>query len=494
MSFINISAKESALPFALEQYYFALNQLIGERANQPILLNNTITTFDINEEAPFYSEGVFRLFADRKYSVSPDDLGTAIQVDSFSQQYEDVIKIASTQIDSQIDSETNRKIKNRIAEIRRVEKEIINYETTVNENWIKIAESEGLEPEDDRYNLRRINYLESIFYADVKEQFTSEIQTYRVTINALRASAYTPAQQKLLRSFRELAETYKIARPKSSQFEKTVPGVSILTFSDPTVRSKQLCHISPPSFPAGVDLVKFQKGNDNIRKITVDENTTHNELHTRTWSAGGGGSFNVFGMRLGGGGSSSGSSSYKKNFKSLKSFEMSFADIAEIYVDRGLWFDPSIFDNEELKPILDSVPGTRDLKYISVSLVIARGLTLTVNFDEELEEEKWKKEKFSARGGVSCFGYRFGGRGSRTTYDYDFKLSENKKTVTFKDDKQHCRLLAVRLEKIYHTKNNESQLFQVSEKFSKQNLDKLTSGNISYKEFQQDRVDSYNEK
>ena len=143
----------------------------------------------------------------------------------------------------------------------------------------------------------------------------------------------------------------------------------------------------------------------------MEENTIHNELHTRTWGAGAGGSYSIFGMSFGGGGSSSGSSSYKKDFTSLKSFEMGFSDITEVYVDRGLWFDPSLFSNAELKPIFDSIPGARDLKYVSVSLIIARGLTLSVNFKEQLDVEQWSKKTFAARGGVSVFGFQLWRKG-----------------------------------------------------------------------------------
>lgn len=282
MSYIEIPTSESALPFALEQYYSELNLIIGERADQPLLLNNTITTFDINEEAPFYTQGIFRLFADRQYNVSPLDLGTAIQADRFSRRYEDVIEIASTQIDASLDGETAQKIQNYSKEIRRVQKDILQFEIKVNKDWAKIAESENLKPGDTRYNLRQLNFLESIFYADVKKEFESEIQSYRIAINKLRSSAYSPAQQKLIRSFNELAETYKIARPWEANFEKTVPNVNVLTFADPKVRVQSLCDVSPKTFPAGVDLVKFKQGKDSLREIKVEENTVHNELHTRT--------------------------------------------------------------------------------------------------------------------------------------------------------------------------------------------------------------------
>ena len=257
MGYITIPASESALPFALEQYYSELNLLIGERADQPLLINNTITTFDINDEAPFYTEEVFRLFADRKYHVSPDDLGTAIQADRFSRRYEDVIEIASSQIDASLDSDTSQKIQSYNREITRVRKEIIQYEISVNEDWTKITESENLKPENPKYNLRQLNFLESIFYADVKKEFEYEMQGYRLAINKLRSAAYSPAQQKLIRSANELAETFKIARPWDTHFEKTVPNVNVLTFADPRVRVQSLCDISPRTFPAGMDLVKI---------------------------------------------------------------------------------------------------------------------------------------------------------------------------------------------------------------------------------------------
>lgn len=490
-SYINIPATDSGLPFALEQYYTELNRLIGQRANQPILLNNTITTFDIDEDAPFYTEGLFRLFADRKFSVAPENLGTAIQADRFSGQYENIIEIATTQIDANIDPSIRQKIDNYLAEIRRVRKELIDYELDVTKDWNKIVTEEGLDPNDTDYQLRRLNFYESIFYADRKKEFTSEIQGYRLRINQLRSSAYNPSQQKLIRSYEELAEAYKIARPWSSRFEKTVPNVTYLTFADPRVRTKQICDISPSAFPAGVDLVKFQQGGDNVRSITVNEDTKHTNLHSKTWKARGKGKFNAFGIRLGGSGGGSNSKTYKEEFKELKSFKMGFSDISEIFVDRGLWFDPSLFTDAELKVIFDKIPGARDLKYVSVSLIIGRGLTLDVNFSKELQTTNWSKTNIDGKGGVSLFGFQFGGGGSSTKYDYKFKLSDDKKTVKFEDDKKHCRLLAIRLESIYPSQSEDYDLNKNVGKLTVDEFQKLKEGEISYGQFQSDRIRRY---
>lgn len=449
MNYISIPANESGLPFALEQYYKELTALIGVRGDQPVLLNNTITTFDIVKDAPFYTEGVFRNFADRKYKASPRDIGSAVETDRFSFEYERVLAIASTQIDGTISEESRLQIENLKREIRRVSRDLLDFEKEVLSGWNEIAVSEGLESDMPRYELRRINYLESILYADQKRQFSEEIEDYQRSVNNLRESAYSPDQQKLLRAADELSETYKVARPWNVYFERDFPDANILTFADPTVRSRQFCDVSPAIYPAN-NLIFLQERGGEARNISVTENSHHDQLHTQTWGASGSARFSCFGLRFGGGGGGSGSSSYKRDFESLRSFSMDFKGIDEVYANRGLWYDPSLFSSEELKPIFDKIPGARDLKYVGASLIVARGLTLTLSFNEKVETESWTRRKFNGRGGVSIFGYKFGGSGSRTSYDYDFKLSEDKKTVTFTDDPDHCRVLGVRLEKIYH--------------------------------------------
>jgi hypothetical protein len=45
-------------------------------------------------------------------------------------------------------------------------------------------------------------------------------------------------------------------------------------------------------------------------------------------------------------------------------------------------------------------------------------------------------------------GFGFSGSGSNSSYDYNLEVSADGKTVTFKDDPQLSRVLAVRLEKL----------------------------------------------
>src|ERR1700726_2921905 len=69
-----------------------------------------------------------------------------------------------------------------------------------------------------------------------------------------------------------------------------------------------------------------------------------------------------------------------------------------------------------------------------------------MKFDAAVDTTQWSKKNFQANGGVSVFGFRFGGSGSTNSYDYTLDTSADGKTVTFKDDPLLTRLLAVRLE------------------------------------------------
>lgn len=492
MSFIDIPAEESGLPSALEQYYKELIQIIGERGGQPILLNNTVTTFDVVADAPFYTEGVFRQFADRKYKHSPQDLGKAVEADRFSFEYERIIEFATASIDQTIDDDVLDKINDYKREIARIGRELRDFEKSISKDWDELAKAEGLNPDMPNYDLRRLNFLETILYADQKLEFTNQIESYRRSINTLRSSTYTAAQQKLLRAYSELAESYKISRPKSVRFERDFPDANDVTFADPRNRVKALFDVSASTYPSS-DLVLFQERNDSSRRIYVQEKTEHNELHKKTWGARGGGGFKVFGIRVGGGGRGSGSSSYRREFKNLKSFELNFSGLEEVYANRGLWFDPSLFSSTELKPIIDQIPGARDLEFIAVSLIIGRGLTLKLNFKETLKKENWTRQKFKARGGVSVFGFRFGGSGGSTKYSYDFKLSEDEKAVEFTDDPKHCRLLGVRLERIYHPVNAEQPENRAlwSELANSAFNSGLVTGVMSLQDFQQLKIDGF---
>jgi hypothetical protein len=258
----------------------------------------------------------------------------------------------------------------------------------------------------------------------------------------VRRAKYTPEEQILLDIINQLSETRKVARPKRATFERTVKDVNELTFANPPTRVESIMDISPAMYPLG-DLVRFLQL-PGKRSISISKDLVAAQQHDKSWSAGGSASYKFFKV----GGNGSGSSSYREDIKKSAGIAISFENIAEYLVDRELWFNPSIFQNEKLVPIISKIPGVERLEFVAVSVIIARGLTLQLTFESSVKTESWSKRSFAASGGVSFMGFGFSGSGSNSSYDYNLEVSADGKTVTFQDDPQLSRVLAIRLEKL----------------------------------------------
>ena len=360
-----------------------------------------------------------------------------------------------------------------------------NFRIKVAESWNKL----GIKTDDPNYELKYLNFLETIFYADQIQQYTNDIGQIVIELDMVRRAAYTPAQQKLLAALLELAETKKIARPKNARIEKSLKDVNEFTWARPDYRSEALCDVSPSSFAVG-DLTNFLSKR-GFREITIDKNSTVTVQHDKVWSGGANASYSFTFFSIGGGGGGSGESHYSRSVATTQSLGLSFENISEVFVDRDLWFDPSLFKDPELKKILDPIPGTDRLAYVSVSLVIARGLKITLNFSETVTETEWSRETFGGRGGFSLFGFGFGGGGSSSRYDYRSEVSTDKKSVTFSDDPMYARLLAVRVEQFVDKPAKKPGLlpqFLASAPEAKALQAMLHSGVISYADFQKSKI------
>lgn len=441
---VSISVGDSPLPNALDVYYGFLVELAeqnGYTDRQKILLNNTITPFDIDQATPYYNEGLFRNYVDRVFRSSPQSLGPANRADRFSLHYEQIIRTAAAGIDKKY-KEIAPDLADLQEKLDEQTEKLTDRILAINSQWQKVVSGEGITEEDPQYQLRYLNFLESVRYADQVKQYTQNIDMILATIDAVRRSVYTPDEQLLLDNIAQLSETRKVARPRRPQFERTVKDVTELTFADPTVRNESLMDISPAMYPLG-DLVRFLQLPGN-RSISITKSSEVVRRHDRSWS--GGGSFGYSWFSLGGSGS--GSSSYKEDINKSAGISIGFENIAEYLVDRDLWFNPVVFENAELRDRIMKIPGVERLEYVSVSLIIARGITLQLTFDSSVSKENWTKKAFSGSGGVGIFGIGFRASGSSSSYDYSLDVSEDGKTVTFKDDPQLARVLAVRLESL----------------------------------------------
>jgi hypothetical protein len=449
MTDLTISVADSPLQQALDAYYsFLFDLLKRPGVEDKLLVNGTINSFDIAQDTPFYNEGLFRNFADRVFMGSPQGLGPANRADRFSTHYEQIVRIAASTIDQK-----HPDILDRVSVLSRE----LDTQTgklgdkiqAIEGKWQEICAHGGPKPTDPDYDLRHIAYLESVRYADQVQVYSDNIDSLISQIDATRRAVYSQSEQTLLDTVNDLTQTKKVARPRRPTLERG-RKVDEITFADPTVRIEAICDISPSAFPMG-DLVAFLK-NTGSRALNISKTTVAQRKHDSQWSVGGSARYSIFGISIGGGGGGSGASGYQQDISKLASLDISFENIDDIGVDRDMWFNPGVFQNADLAKMLGNIGGIDRLQYASESLVLARGLKLTLHFDSQLSDSAWSKETINGSGGVSVFGFSFGGSGSSETHDFSSTISGDKKSVTFADDSQLTRLLGVRLETFWTPK------------------------------------------
>lgn len=447
----NISIADSPLTNALDVYYAWLLEIASSAthaaSDQKILLNNTITPFDISVDTPYYNEGLFRNFADRVFKSSPQQIGAANRADRFSKHYSALISQAASRID--------RKYSSIATELTAIRREIDTKTNQLRDLIIKLEndwKSIGVPPESENYELKYLSFLESIRYADQVGSISDEIDDMIGQMDSLRRSAYSADEQLILDNLSQFTKTSMISRPRRPSFERTVDGVDELTFADPKVRIDAICDTSPPIYPLG-DLVKFLK-EPGTRNVTIEKNSTVTTRHDSQWSAGGSARFGFF--KIGGGGS--GSSSYSSVITKTNSISLNFINISEYLVDRDFWFNPAIFEKPDLLRLFEQIGGLERLEFVSISLILGRGLTLSLKFDTELDESQWTKRQFNASGGISVFGFSFGGSGSNSSYDYTAEIAADRRGVTFTDDPQLTRVLGYRLDPFVKAKSGRLDL------------------------------------
>ena len=443
---LNVSIKDSPLPDALDIYYASLidlSRMNGFSSSDRLLLGNTITTFSISEDTPYYNEGLFQRFVDRIFLKSPDAIGPANQADRFSLQYETVLKVAADSID-QRHPEIGPKLNELTKAISKKTEELSELQMKFETEWAGIAKAGGLSADDADYDLRQLNFLEKARYADQIDIISGRIDALIGRVEQVRRSVYAPHEIVVLEAVAQLSETRKIARPRRPQFERTIKDVNELTFADPRTRVESICDISSPSLPLG-DLVGFLTAEGYRKPFDITKTSVVTERHNKTWSGNAEARVSFFGIGIGGGGGGGGSSSFAQTINEATGVRVGFDNISEVLVDRGYWFNPAIFEDERLAKILSTIPGAERLKYVSVSLIIARGLELTLTANSSIDTNTWSKQNIAGRGGCSFFGFSFGGGGGSTSENYNVSVSGDGKSVTFKDGGKVTRVLAVRL-------------------------------------------------
>ncbi|MBL8311211.1 MAG: hypothetical protein JNL19_12355 [Burkholderiales bacterium] len=476
-----ISVADSPLANALNVYYDSLVKICqpqGLANDQKLLLCNTITPFPIAEDTPYYSQGVFRNYVDRVFAGEPSNaVGPASRAERFSFLYSDLVGIANSKIE-QSHPEVAVALRKKRDELTVQRKELVQFLGDVRKQWSQQPEA-ALPPTDARYMLGYITFLNNI-------QYESQLQTYRDPVsdtlsemNAIRRGVYKPWEQAVLDAFEALSEDSSESRPLQPTFERSWaaagrPPLTDLDFSTPIFRSPTLFDVTPGIYPTS-DLSAFLR-NQGTRRIDISSSSQYQHTHDSAWGASGSASYMFFSV----GGSGGGSSHFAQDIRKSNALTFEFANMEEVLADRQLWFNPQALIDPNVRKLIGTLPAYNRLQYVSVSAIIARGLTLTVSFSSSVATQSWTQQSIAASGGISIFGFGFGGGGSSSQSDSTVTVSADGSSVTFKDGPKVARVLGYRIEPFIKPMQDTSKKPLTS-------LDPVKSGAMSYINFQQRR-------
>src|SRR5262249_22312132 len=176
---------------------------------------------------------------------------------------------------------------------------------------------------------------------------------------------------------------------------------------------------SPLVLPIG-DLRKFLKDRGERSFDTLSTSFQLDES-SRRWNASGGGSFLFWSA----GGGASGSSSMSNSVSKMSSLSVSFQNLSEYLAERAQWFNPGVLQDPKLQTLVESRPEVKNLQYIAVSLIIARGTKVELRFSEAVNTSDWNESSWNAGGGVSFLGFSFGARGGSSSTNYRVTRNAN---------------------------------------------------------------------
>ena len=133
-----------------------------------------------------------------------------------------------------------------------------------------------------------------------------------------------------------------------------------------------------------------------------------------------------------------------------------------------------------------------NLQFVSVSLLVGRGLTLNLHFSEQVNSADFSQSSFNASGGVSFFGFSFGGGGGRSQTSSTIKVDASGTTVTFQDGDNVARVLGARVEPFVTAPSQPQNLNALvgRDQALGHALKEFESGKLNYKDFQKDKLQS----
>lgn len=484
MQDVEIKVADSPIPNAIDQYYNFLLQLLRPTNNQDVALNSTIVTFDIVKEAHLYTQGVFRAFADRTITISPTNFepGAGNIGDRFSERYVDMIGIILSTIDRDLKPEDIDKITSHKKTISVLETDLSDTYTKMATLWGQYAESNHINKGDEDYLDKMVAYYNTFNFSNKIKNAKNDILSNYIAIDDIRQKAYPDNDTRQLSNIYRFGfdEGYKMIRPYEPTLEAKYHYDEIKL-----AQAWVYGNIGNGSFDIGQEVLpsgdlEYFLDRVGKRGFSITKGASVDQTHEAHWHTSGSASWTFFSASVGADHADKWNSLIKKNNK----IEISFENIAEYWVRRGRWYDSTIFDFKIIKDFLKNDPllATK-LSYAISSVVIGRGLTITLTFDDTDEFSEWSSTAVSSGGGFSIFGIGASGNNTYNQSDFKHTVDTLNKSVTFFDGPDHTRLLGFRVEKLFQfDEKKRANEFLTWEEIHGDKIELLSEGKLTVNE------------
>lgn len=443
----------------LDQYYSWLVMLLGPKGKDKIALLGTITTLDVIKDAPLFTEGVFRSFADRTITVSPEDFGGSNATDRYSRIYSAVISRAAAVLyaSTDLDEKQTLRLSGYQGDLTEATTEINSIRTLANKAWKEVVKDESLKPETPEWRLARANFYIP-YLLMIKEQ-RNKITRARASIEAFWNSIY-----KENTAAAHLSEVYERCisaenlqyLPLDETIEKTYKfdPITIAEAAEGGLYpfEKELGMSASGSLTKILDL----KGS---RDLEIKDSTKIVNSHDKDWGGGGDASWiPIFSIS----GSDTNEESFRQSISNIQSINIQCDYLGDYWVRRRDWYDSSILTNRYVKAELKKNKKAAALLAMCISsMVIVRGLKVTYKFKSINDTQIWSNHNFDAGGGFNVFGINFGDvRAGHSESSYTRTIDTEKNSVTFSDGADVCRLLALRTSSLVDEMSQEQIAFE----------------------------------
>ena len=440
---MDVKAAETTLKNVMDLYYSWLIQMIGPKGNDKIALLSTIVTHDVVKEAPLYTNYVYRQFADRTISISPEDFGPGNTNDRYSRIYRQIIAVAASDLyanakttdkqQADIDKYTGD-ITEAVTEIKKIRSETLTA-------WNDYAKQAELKPGTPSYDLERAKFYQP-YIALLRDQ-RQKIIIAQSKKRAIWLSIFKDDQ-----AAQQLSDVYERTNAEDNQQSlpiatdiETIYKLDPITIGEAADSGMFPFETELGLVPSGTLTRILDMQGSRGETFTHDVQETHN--HDSEWHASASGGWGLWHANV----SASQEEHFRQSLQHLESISIDCDFMGEYWVSRRDWFSSNILSNKYVVPVLkaDKAAAARLAMCIS-SMIIVRGLKVTYKFKDVNDTAVWSSYNYSGGGGYGVFGIDFasiGGGASGNKYDHTIDTTE--KSVTFTDGPNVCRLLALRV-------------------------------------------------